>query len=60
MIYRHGEHFYNLQGLCQYKEKFLPEWKSKYLAAPGGLVLPRILTNVASLISGGISGVVMR
>jgi phosphatidylglycerol lysyltransferase len=60
MIYRHGEHFYNLQGLRQYKEKFLPEWKPKYLAAPGGLVLPRILTNAASLISGGISGVVMR
>jgi phosphatidylglycerol lysyltransferase len=60
MIYRHGEHFYNLQGLRQYKEKFLPEWKPKYLAAPGGLVLPRILTNVTSLISGGISGVVMR
>jgi len=29
-----------------------------YLACPGGLALPRILTNVASLISGGMKGVV--
>ena len=55
-VFRHGEHFYNFQGLRQYKEKFSPEWQPKYLASPGGLALPRILTNLASLISGGLKG----
>ncbi|HEX5581799.1 MAG TPA: bifunctional lysylphosphatidylglycerol flippase/synthetase MprF, partial [Gemmatimonadaceae bacterium] len=59
-LYRHGEHFYNFKGLRQYKEKFRPVWRPMYMAAPGGLVLPRILANVASLISGGITGVVSR
>ena len=50
---RHGEHFYNFQGLREYKEKFDPVWEPRYLASPGGLALPRVLANVASLISGG-------
>ncbi len=54
LAFRHGEHFYNFQGLRQYKEKFHPVWRSKYLASPGGLALPVILTNVATLISGGM------
>ena len=59
-VFRHGEHFYNFQGLRQYKEKFDPVWQPKYLACRGGLILPRILANVATLISGGIKGVVMK
>ncbi len=55
LTYRHGEHFYNFQGLRQYKEKFHPVWTPKYLASPGGLALPVILTNVATLISGGLT-----
>jgi len=57
VVFRHGEHFYNFQGLRHYKEKFEPRWEPKYLASPGGLSLPRILTNIASLISGNIKGV---
>jgi phosphatidylglycerol lysyltransferase len=60
LAYRFGENFYNFQGLRQYKEKFDPEWEPMYLASPGGLVLPRILTNLASLISGGLRGVVTK
>jgi phosphatidylglycerol lysyltransferase len=59
-IFRHGEHFYNFQGLRQYKDKFDPAWKPKYLASPGGLALPRILTDLASLISGGLKGVISK
>ncbi len=59
-LYRHGEHFYNYDGLRRYKEKFDPVWEPRYLAAPGGLALPRILANVASLISGGITGIVRK
>ena len=60
LLYRHGEHFYNFQGLRRYKAKFDPEWSPRYLASPGGLSLPRVLTQVSSLISGGIRGVVGR
>jgi phosphatidylglycerol lysyltransferase len=59
-IFRYGEHFYNFQGLRQYKDKFHPQWSPKYLASPKGLMLPRILANVASLIGGGLKGVIMK
>jgi phosphatidylglycerol lysyltransferase len=59
-MYRHGEHFYNFQGLREYKEKFDPVWEPRYLASPGGLALPRILANVAALIGGGVRGVVAK
>ncbi len=59
-IFRHGEHFYNFQGLRQYKEKFAPHWRPRYLASPGGLALPVILTNIATLISGSLKGVFLR
>lgn len=57
---RHGEHFYNFQGLRQYKDKFDPVWEPRYLASPGGLALPAILTHLAQLISGGIKGIVLK
>jgi phosphatidylglycerol lysyltransferase len=46
--------------LRQYKEKFHPQWESKYLASPGGLSVPRILTNVVSLVSRGMKGVIAK
>lgn len=52
-VYKHGEHFYNFQGLHDYKDKFNPTWRSCYLATLGGLHVPRILTNVATLVAGG-------
>ncbi len=60
LVYRHGENFYNFQGLRAYKEKFDPEWSPRYLAAPGGFALPRVIADVASLISGGLTGVVRK
>ncbi len=59
-LYRHGEYFYNFQGLRQYKEKFAPQWRPRFLAAPGGLRLPVVLANVAALASRGLKGVVSR
>lgn len=53
-VFRHGEHFYNFDGLRRYKAKFNPVWESKYLASPGGLVLPRVLLDVSKLVSGGL------
>jgi phosphatidylglycerol lysyltransferase len=59
-IYTHGEHFYNFQGLRKYKEKFDPRWEPKYLACADGLALPRIVANIASLVSGGVKGIIAK
>jgi phosphatidylglycerol lysyltransferase len=53
-VFRHGEHFYNFEGLRHYKAKFQPVWEPKYLAAPAGIALPRILLDVSTLIAGGL------
>jgi phosphatidylglycerol lysyltransferase len=60
LTYRFGENFYNFQGLRQYKEKWDPQWEPTYLASPGGMALPIIITNLAALISGGIRGVIAK
>jgi phosphatidylglycerol lysyltransferase len=57
LLFRYGEHFYNFQGLRNFKEKFDPEWEPRYLAAPGGLTTPLVLTRIAALVSGGVTGV---
>jgi len=59
-LYRHGEHFYNFNGLRRYKDKFAPVWQPRYLACPGGLALPRVLMEVTTLIAGGTRRVFMR
>lgn len=56
-LYRHGEYFYNFQGLRMYKDKFTPQWEARYLAFPGKLSLPKVLADVSSLIAGGITGI---
>jgi phosphatidylglycerol lysyltransferase len=60
LLFRHGEHFYNFQGLRAFKDKFDPVWEPRYLATPGGLAIAFVLTDVAALISGGVTGVIGR
>ena len=60
LLFRHGEALYNFQGVRQFKEKFDPVWEPRYLASPGGVALPRILTHLSALIAGGLKGVVAR
>jgi len=60
LVFGRGERFYNFRGLHQYKQKFGPVWEPRYLAVPAGVALPVVLANVASLIAGGLSGVVRR
>ncbi len=50
LLFRHGDRFYGFEGLREYKDKFDPVWTPKYLAARGGLALPRILADVTALI----------
>ncbi len=59
-LLRHGERFYNIQGLRQYKEKFEPQWTPRYLVAPGRLALVRALADVAVLTSGSLRGMVSK
>ncbi len=59
-LYRHGESFYNFEGLRRYKEKFAPVWEPRYLASPGGLQLARALYDVSTLISGGLKELVTK
>jgi len=60
LVFDVGGHFYNFEGLRRYKEKFLPVWEPRYLAAPGGLALPRVLLDVTSLIAGGLREIVSK
>src|SRR5258706_185322 len=58
--YRLGAEFYNFDGLREYKDKFAPQWRPRYLAAPGRLALARVLLHVTLLISGGLRGAVLK
>jgi phosphatidylglycerol lysyltransferase len=60
LVHRFGEPFYNFEGLRRYKDKFGPQWRPRYLASPGGLVLPRVLLDTAALIAGGVKEVVWK
>lgn len=60
MLFKHTENFYNFQGLRGFKQKFDPVWEPRYLASRGGLSLPRILTNVSSLVSRGLVGAISK
>jgi phosphatidylglycerol lysyltransferase len=54
MVQRYGETFYHFEGLRKYKEKFLPVWRPRYLAASGKFGVAGALLDVTSLISGGV------
>lgn len=60
LVHRYGETFYNFEGLRRYKDKFGPQWRPRYMASPGGLVLPRVLLDTAALIAGGVREVVWK
>ncbi len=60
LLFAHGEHFYNFQGLRAFKEKFHPEWEARYLAAPGGMTPLFVLADIAALISGGLRGIISK
>jgi phosphatidylglycerol lysyltransferase len=54
MVQRYGEAFYHFEGLRKYKEKFLPVWRPRYIAADGRFAVAGALLDVTSLIAGGV------
>jgi phosphatidylglycerol lysyltransferase len=59
-VYRHGEAFYNFQGVREFKDKYRPTWEPRYLVYPGGLSLPKTVADVAALIAGGYPWMFLR
>ena len=60
MVQRYGETFYHFEGLRKYKEKYLPVWRPRYLAAAGKYGVAGALLDVTSLISGGVGRVLKK
>ena len=55
--YESGNAFLNsLDG----KAKFDPQMEPVFLASPAGILLPRILGDIAALVSGGVRGILLR
>jgi phosphatidylglycerol lysyltransferase len=58
---RHAEHFYNLEGMRRFKDKFGPEWSARYLVVPSRYDVVPALKDLAMLTSGGrLRGVIGR
>jgi phosphatidylglycerol lysyltransferase len=60
IVQRYGEMFYPFEGLRKYKEKFMPVWRPRYLAAPRGIAMAGALLDVTALISGGVGKVLRK
>ena len=53
LIWKHGDRFYNFQGLRTFKGKFNPAWQPRYFAASGSLGPFVALADAAVLIGAG-------
>lgn len=60
VIYKSGEDFYNFNGLRQFKNKFKPEWKPKYLATVKGASPYLTMVEIAAIISGDLLGMIRK
>jgi phosphatidylglycerol lysyltransferase len=59
-IFHRGETFYHFRGLRGYKDKFKPEWESRYIAVQSAWSLPSALLDATALIGGGLRATLSR
>ncbi|UOM33293.1 bifunctional lysylphosphatidylglycerol flippase/synthetase MprF [Acuticoccus sp. I52.16.1] len=55
-VYRRGGAFYNFSGLRDYKAKFKPEWRPRYLAHTGARSVARVMIDATWIVSRGPRG----
>jgi len=60
LLFRHGGAFYNFEGLRNFKQKFHPEWRARFVAVPGGTMPLVVLKDVAILIAGSPAGLIRK
>jgi phosphatidylglycerol lysyltransferase len=53
VLFQHGEHWYNFQGLRFYKQKWEPDWQPRYMGYAGAWEWPFAIAYVSALIAGG-------
>jgi phosphatidylglycerol lysyltransferase len=53
LLRQRGSHFYNFQGLREFKDKFHPDWQPRYHAASGTIGPFIALADVAALANPG-------
>ncbi|WP_127903043.1 bifunctional lysylphosphatidylglycerol flippase/synthetase MprF [Solirhodobacter olei] len=56
VLFKYGSAFYNFAGLRAFKQKFGPDWRSRYFAVPGSLPPLTALRDVTRAISGSGRG----
>lgn len=59
-IYTYGENFYGFKTVRTYKSQFNPCWEPRFLVCPGGWGLPRVLSSLTNVVSGGFASLVSK
>ncbi|WP_226579277.1 bifunctional lysylphosphatidylglycerol flippase/synthetase MprF [Acuticoccus sediminis] len=55
-VYRRGGAFYNFSGLREFKAKFRPDWRPRYLACTDSRSIARVMLDATLIISRGPRG----
>ncbi len=60
LLFENAEDLYNFQGVREFKNKWDPLWRPRYVAAPRKWNIPLVLADVSLLTSGGMAGLAKR
>ncbi len=60
LLFENAEDLYNFQGVREFKNKWDPLWRPRYVAAPRKWTIPIVLADVGLLTSGGVAGLAKR